>query len=50
VINVILDDLVTALDPHYIKVVGNFNVRGGIGITVEAEHIKTPKAKNAVKE
>jgi len=50
VINVILDDLVTALDPHYIKVMGIFNVRGGIGITVEAEHVKTQEAKNAVKE
>lgn len=50
VINVILDDLVTALDPHYIKVVGIFNVRGGIGITVEAEQVKTPEAKKAVKE
>ena len=50
VTNVILDDLAAALDPHYIKVVGDFNVRGGIGITVEAEHVKTPEAKKAVKE
>lgn len=50
VINVILDDLVAALDPHYIKVVGKFNVRGGIGITVEAEHVKTRAAKKMVKE
>ena len=45
VINKMLDDLVEALDPHWIKVVGEFNVRGGIGIKVEAEHTKTPAAK-----
>ncbi|MBI3738858.1 MAG: NADPH-dependent 7-cyano-7-deazaguanine reductase QueF [Chloroflexi bacterium] len=45
VINTILDDLVKALDPHYCKVTGIFSVRGGIGITVEVEHVKTPAAK-----
>lgn len=50
VINQILDDLVKALDPHYCKVTGAFNVRGGIGITVEAEHVKTPEAKTAVRQ
>ncbi len=49
VVNVILDDLVEALDPHYCKVTGVFNIRGGIGITVEAEHVKTPEAKRAVR-
>ena len=48
VINTILDDLVKTLDPHWCKVTGVFNVRGGIGITVEAEHVKTPAAKEAV--
>ncbi len=48
VINTILDDLVKALNPHYIKVTGAFSVRGGIGITVEAEKIKTPAAKRAI--
>ena len=48
VVNVILDDLVKVLDPHYCKVTGIFNVRGGIEITVEAEHVKTPAAKDAV--
>lgn len=48
VVNQILDDLVAALDPHYCKVSGAFNVRGGIAITVEAEHVKTPAAKAAV--
>ncbi len=38
VTNVILDDLVGALEPHWCKVTGAFNVRGGIAITVEAEH------------
>ena len=38
VTNTILDDLVTALDPHWCRVIGAFNIRGGIYITVEAEH------------
>lgn len=45
VINQICDDLVKTLDPHWIKVTGIFNIRGGIGITVEAEHTKTPDAR-----
>ena len=49
VTNVILDDLVKALDPHYCKVTMVFNVRGGLYFTVEAEHVKTPDAKSAVK-
>jgi 7-cyano-7-deazaguanine reductase len=48
VINKILDDLVETLDPHWIKVTGLFNPRGGIGIKVEAEHTKTPAARAAV--
>ncbi len=48
VVNTILDDLVKVLDPHYIRVVGEFNIRGGIAITVSAEHVKTPEAKEAV--
>ena len=38
VTNTILDDLVEALEPHWCWVRGAFNVRGGIRITVEAEH------------
>src|SRR5210317_238585 len=38
VVNQILDDLVEALDPHHCKVIGEFSVRGGISIVVEAEH------------
>jgi len=40
VTNVILDDLVKVLDPRWCKVVARFSVRGGIAITVEAEHKK----------
>lgn len=40
VTNHILDDVVRALDPWYCKVTGAFNARGGISITVEAEHTK----------
>jgi 7-cyano-7-deazaguanine reductase len=45
VVNQILDDLVKALDPHWCRVSGIFNIRGGIIITVEAEHTRTPEAK-----
>ena len=47
-VNKILEDLVETLDPHYCKVTGIFNVRGGVGITVEAEEVKTLKAKKAI--
>ncbi len=46
VVNLILDDLVKVLDPHWIKVTGVFNIRGGIGITVESEKTKTPDARD----
>lgn len=36
-VNVILDELHGFLKPKWIKVVGHFNVRGGIAIDVEAE-------------
>lgn len=38
VTNVILDDLVEALDPRWCEVIAEFGVRGGIAITVRAEH------------
>ncbi len=41
VTNVILDDVVKALEPRWCKVTGAFNVRGGISITVEAEYSKS---------
>ena len=40
VANVILDDLVAALTPRWCKVSADFAVRGGIAISVEAEHGK----------
>jgi 7-cyano-7-deazaguanine reductase len=36
--NIILDDLVAALKPRWCKVSAEFAVRGGIGITVDAEY------------
>ena len=38
VTNRILDDLVAALRPRRVKVVGAFNVRGGIRTVITAEH------------
>ena len=38
VTNQILDDLVSALQPLECEVRGIFNVRGGIGLTVEARY------------
>ena len=48
VVNTILDDLVKLLDPHCCKVSGAFNVRGGIGITVDTESVKTPQAREFI--
>jgi 7-cyano-7-deazaguanine reductase len=42
VTNKILDDVVAALDPRWCRVCGAFSVRGGIRITVEAEHGSRP--------
>ena len=38
--NQILDDLVSALSPRRMVVVGNFSARGGISTTVTASYIK----------
>lgn len=40
VTNQILDDLVNACKPRYMKVIGDFYVRGGIHTVVTAEHQK----------
>ena len=40
VTNMICDDLVKALNPHRIKVEGDFAVRGGIKTTIVVEHAK----------
>ena len=41
-VNTILEDLGAALDPRWCRVRGAFKVRGGIAITVEAEHGTRP--------
>jgi len=38
VTNRILDDLVTALQPRFMRLTADFNVRGGIDTNVVAEH------------
>jgi len=38
VTNQILDDFVAACQPRWMKVVGDFNVRGGIHTVVTAEY------------
>jgi len=43
VVNHILDDLVEALSPRYIEVVGDFNVRGNIKTVITATHGLKPK-------
>jgi 7-cyano-7-deazaguanine reductase len=45
VTNQICDDVVDAIDPHWIEVTGAFGMRGGIRITVVATHEKKSKRK-----
>lgn len=40
VTNVIIQDMIDLLDPHYIEVVGDFTVRGNIHTVITAEHSK----------
>ena len=40
VTNRIADDLIRTLDPRFIEVEGDFNVRGGIKTTVKVDHRK----------
>lgn len=40
VTNQVLNDLVNACDPHFMRVQAKFNVRGGISTSVIAEHRK----------
>ena len=42
VTNQILDDLVAACAPHWMRVTGTFNVRGGIRPIITAEHGERP--------
>jgi len=37
-VNRILDDLVSSVKPKWMKVVGDFNVRGGIKSVITATH------------
>lgn len=43
VTNIILDDLVALLDPRFIEVVADFNVRGNIRTVIKARHEKPVK-------
>jgi 7-cyano-7-deazaguanine reductase len=45
-VNRILDDLVTLLDPRYLEVVGDFNVRGNIKTVVAARHTQQGYSPN----
>lgn len=38
--NMIADDLISLLDPRYLKLQAIFNVRGGVYTTIEVEHNK----------
>ncbi len=40
VTNEILDDLVKAIDPNFIRVQAEFNVRGGLYTTITVEHTR----------
>ncbi len=40
VVNRILTDLVAATDPRQMRIRGQFGSRGGIALSVEAEHVK----------
>jgi 7-cyano-7-deazaguanine reductase len=46
VVNRILDDLVTLLQPRLMEVVGDFNVRGNIKTVVTARHVAQGHAPN----
>ncbi|MBC8282377.1 MAG: NADPH-dependent 7-cyano-7-deazaguanine reductase QueF [Nitrospinae bacterium] len=50
VINIILDNLVSACKPRKMTIIGDFNVRGGIHTTVTVEHsAKTSKSGKSKK-
>jgi 7-cyano-7-deazaguanine reductase len=40
IVNVVLDDIVRTLEPRWCKITADFAVRGGIGISVDAEYRK----------
>lgn len=43
VVNQISDDLVSACKPRKLKVVGDFNVRGGIYTSISVDYVKNKK-------
>jgi 7-cyano-7-deazaguanine reductase len=45
IVNRILDDLVAACRPRYALVHGEFSPRGGISVTVDAEHPNRPRQR-----
>lgn len=47
-VNRILDDLVSLLDPRYMEVVGDFNVRGNIKTIIAARHVKPGFSPNGI--
>jgi 7-cyano-7-deazaguanine reductase len=50
-VNRIRDDLVSLLDPRYIEVVGDFNVRGNIKTVITARHVQkgySPNGKSPI--
>ena len=47
-VNRILDDLVALLDPRYLEVVGDFNVRGNIKTVVTARHAQKGYSPNGI--
>ena len=44
-VNRILDDLVASSSPRWMRVVGDFNVRGGVKSIITATHGKEPSSK-----
>ncbi len=45
-VNQILDDLVAACSPRYMKVIGEFNTRGGIHSIIETEYMKPGRTQS----
>jgi 7-cyano-7-deazaguanine reductase len=41
VTNAVVDDLVAACDPRWVRISADWNVRGGIGTRIVAEHVRT---------
>lgn len=48
VTNRILEDIVKTIEPKYLEVVGDFNIRGGIKTVVTARYKKESKEDNCI--